>query len=208
MEDLPWKVYTLSPKIHISLEKMKEIFNSRSLLLHTIGNSKNMTDLENQHMKEDQIKAQSINLSLLPSDFLYHFLFCTDWPILTSHVHSAHINPPKARYMLFSQHAKHICRIVILHGIIHLCDTCISPATKKKCFDECRIMLPHSLGVHKWITKRITKFMHIFDQNVDQWMNRASYEKHMFCMHLWDIKPPRCFLKALQYFTLSFIGIA
>ncbi len=63
MEDLPWKVYTLSPKIHISLEKMKGIFNSRSLLLRTIGNSKNMTDLENQHMKEDQIKAQSINLT-------------------------------------------------------------------------------------------------------------------------------------------------
>ncbi len=81
MEDLPWKVYMLSPKIHISLEKMKGIFNSSSLLLRTIGKSKNMTDLENQHMKEEQIKAQSINLSLLLSDFLYHFLFCTDWPI-------------------------------------------------------------------------------------------------------------------------------
>ncbi len=53
---------------------MKEIFNSRSLLLHTIGNSKNMTDLENQHMKEDQIKHnQSIYLSFHPTSFIISY---------------------------------------------------------------------------------------------------------------------------------------
>lgn len=170
MEDLPWKVYTLSPKNHISLEKMKGILNSRSLLLRTIGKSKNMTDLENQHMKEDQIKAQSINLSLLLSNFLYHFLICTDWLVHTSHVHSAHITEihPKHVTCCFHSMPSTFAEFLYYTGSYIFVTHLFPQLLYENCFDECRIMLPRSLSVHKWITKWITKFMHIFDQNVDQ----------------------------------------
>lgn len=71
---------------------------------------------------------QSISPSIqLPLSFLnLHWLARTH---ITCTLSTHHRNPPKARYMLFSQHAKHICRIFILHRIIHLCDTSISPAT-------------------------------------------------------------------------------
>lgn len=74
---------------------MKGIFNSRSLLLRTIGNRKNMTDLENQHMKEDQIKAQSIYLSFYLTSFIIAY------PALIGPLHSEHTStqptqiPPK-----------------------------------------------------------------------------------------------------------------
>lgn len=113
MEDLPWKVYTLSLKIHISLEKMKGIFNSKNLLLRTNDNSKNITDLEKSTHDGGPDKSTT-NQSIYPSIRLPLSFLILHWLahfIQNTHVHSTHINPPKARYMLFSQHGKHICRI-------------------------------------------------------------------------------------------------